>query len=258
MDDRVLHEVRRHLQQERVGPDGGGDVAGGLDREAAFLCEGEERFGGFFRDEGQVDVISGEGLLVGAAEQEQCFGEVDRSGVDGVEAVDELARVAVRIVAGDVEQCLRDRQRGAQFVRGVGGESLLFGDMRFEPREHGVEGVGELAELVSAAREPDSVGERSGRCNTRGVRDASQGREHPAGEQPSSQETEDQQKRQHDGCGRSESAQEEGVVPGHDATDGADHTVGYVSQEESNECPGRPASHAAASIKAPASMRKPA
>ncbi len=141
----------------------GVDVAGGLDGDAALLCEGEERFGGFFRDEGQVDVLSGEGPLVGAAEQEQRFGEVDRSGVDGVEAVDELAVVAVRIVAGDVEKRLRDRQRGAQLVGGVGGESLLFGDVRFEPREHGVEGVGELAELVAAALQLDPVGERSGR-----------------------------------------------------------------------------------------------
>ena len=56
---------------------------------------------------------SREGSLVGAAEQEQCFGEVDRSGVDGVEAFDELAGVTVRIIAGDVEQSLSDRQRGA-------------------------------------------------------------------------------------------------------------------------------------------------
>jgi hypothetical protein len=34
----------------------------------------------------------------------------------------------------------------------IGGESPLFGHVRFEPGEHGVEGVGELAELVSAAR----------------------------------------------------------------------------------------------------------
>jgi len=46
-------------------------------------------------------VFSGERSLVGAAEQEQCFGEVDRSGVDGAEAFVELAAVAVRIVAGD-------------------------------------------------------------------------------------------------------------------------------------------------------------
>ena len=152
MDDRVVHEVRRHLQQQRVRADGGGHVAGGFDGDAAFFREGEERFGGFLGDEGQVDVFTGEGPLVGAGEQEQCFGEVDRSGVDGVEAVDKLAGVAVRIVAGHVEKCLRDRQRGAQFVGGIGGESLLFGDVCFEPREHGIEGVGEFAELVAAAR----------------------------------------------------------------------------------------------------------
>ena len=55
---------------------------------------------------------------------------------------------AARIVAGDVEQGLRDRQRRAQFVGGVGGEPLLFGDVGLEPCEHRVEGVGELAELV--------------------------------------------------------------------------------------------------------------
>ena len=72
----------------------GGDVAGGLDGDAAFLGEREERLGGLLRDEGQVDVFAGEGPLVGAAEQEQRLGEVDRSGVDEVEAVDELAGVA--------------------------------------------------------------------------------------------------------------------------------------------------------------------
>ena len=97
-------------------------------------------------------LLSGEGAPVGAAEQEQCLSEVDRSGVDHVEAVDELAVVLVRVFAGHVEKCLRDGQRGAQFVRGVGGEPLLFGAVRFEPRQHLVEGVGELAELVPAAR----------------------------------------------------------------------------------------------------------
>ena len=97
-------------------------------------------------------MLSGEGPLVGAAEQEQCFGEVDRAGVDEVEAIDKLAVVAVGILAGHFEKRLRDRQRSAQLVGGIGGEPLLFGDVCFQPREHGVEGVGELAELVSAAR----------------------------------------------------------------------------------------------------------
>ena len=51
--------------------------------------------------------------LIGAAEHEQRLGEVDRPGVDDLEAFDEFARVAVRIVAGHLEEGLRDGQRGA-------------------------------------------------------------------------------------------------------------------------------------------------
>ena len=153
----------------------------------------------------------GEGPLVGAAEQEQCFGEVDRSGVDGVEAVDKFAVVAGRISARHVQKGLRDGQRGAQLVGGVRCESLLFGHLCFEPREHGIEGVGELAELIAAALEPDSVGERSGRGEARRVGDASQRGEHLAGEKPAAHETEHQQGRQRDGRLRSEGVQEVGA-----------------------------------------------
>ena len=79
-----------------------------------------------------------------------------------------------------------------------------------EPREHGVEGVGELAELVAAALQPDAVGERSGRGQAGGVGDAGQRGEHLAGEEPPPDQTEHQQERQHDGavgakaCRRSE------------------------------------------------------
>jgi hypothetical protein len=67
-----------------------------------------------------------------------------------VEAVEQFADVAVVIIAGHVEKRLRDCQRRAQFVRCVGCESLLFGDVRFETSEHRVEGVGEFAELILA------------------------------------------------------------------------------------------------------------
>src|SRR5215203_5411890 len=67
VDDRVVHEIRTQLHQERVRADGGGRVTGRLDGDAAFFCEGEQRVSGFFRDERQVDVFSGEGPLVGAA-----------------------------------------------------------------------------------------------------------------------------------------------------------------------------------------------
>src|SRR5439155_24095752 len=68
VDDRVVNEVRSHLQQERGRAEGGGRVAGGLDGGAALFCEREERFGGFFGYEGEVDVFWDEGPLVGAAE----------------------------------------------------------------------------------------------------------------------------------------------------------------------------------------------
>jgi hypothetical protein len=168
--------------------------------------------------------------LAGAAEQQQCFSEVDGSGVDEVEAVDELAGPAVRIIASDLEKSLRDRQRRAQFVGGVGGESLLFGDLRFDLREHGVEGIGEFAELVLAAFQLDPVGERPVRRQASGIGDASQGREHAAGEDPSSQQAEHQQECQHGGCLRGEGILQVGAV-------GAGHRkaadiLGYVPQQE--------------------------
>lgn len=63
---------------------------------------------------------------------------------------------------------------------GVGRESALFGDVCFEAFEHRVEGVGEFAELVPAAREADPVGERSVGGRAGGVRDVRQGGEHAA------------------------------------------------------------------------------
>ena len=67
-----------------------------------------------------------------------------------MEAVDELARVAVRILPGEVEESLRDRQRRAQLVGGVGREPLLFGDMGFEPRAWR-RSCRQFAKLVSTA-----------------------------------------------------------------------------------------------------------
>ncbi len=147
VDDRVVDQIRGHLQQERVRADGGGHFAGGLDGHSMLFRERQECFAGFFRDEGQVDGYQGERPLVGAAEQEQCFKEVDRSAVYGMEALDQFAAVALRVLAGNVEQCLRDRQGGAQFVGGVGCESLLLGNVLLEPRQHGVKVVGEHGEL---------------------------------------------------------------------------------------------------------------
>ena len=180
-------------------------------------------------------MFPGEGPLVGAAEQEQRFGEFDCSGVDVAQAVDEFVGVAVRVVAGHVEQRLRDRQRRTQLMGGVGGEPLLFGVVRFEPREHGVECVGEFAELVVAAVQLDPMGQRPVRRKARRMRDASQRREHVAGEEPTSDEAEHQQERHRGGGLRGEGALEIGAVGyGERRATGrreGDH-LRYVSQQE--------------------------
>ena len=149
----------------------------------------------------------------------------------------ELAGVTARVAAGDVEERLRDRERRAQLVGRVCGEPLLLADVRLEPREHGVEAVGEFAELVVAAFQLDSVGERSGRGRAGGVGDARQGGEHAAGEQPPSGKTEEQQKGEDHDRGRSEGAQQEGPIPGNQAPDGIQRTVGDEAQEDVGRLP---------------------
>ena len=120
----------------------------------------------------------------------------------------ELIGVAARVASRHIEERLRDRQRRAQFVRGVGGESLLLGDLGLEAREHRVEAVGELAELVVAARQFDPMRERPARRPASGFGDARQRREHPAGEDPPAQQTEQQQEEQRPGRRRHEGAHE--------------------------------------------------
>ena len=133
---------------------------------------------------------------------------------------------------------------------GVGCESLLFGDVRFEPREHRVEGVGEFAELVVAAFQLDPVGERPVRGHACGVGDASQRGEHPAGEDPSSDETEHEQERQRRGLPSGAKARQEvGAVGGIPRPGSAITPSGTYRSRNT---------HTTASSTAPASMRNPA
>jgi hypothetical protein len=60
---------------------------------------------GLFHERGQFDVFSGERPLAGAAEHEQCFGEVDCAGVDGLKAVEEFDVAAIRIHASRLASC---------------------------------------------------------------------------------------------------------------------------------------------------------
>ena len=61
------------------------------------------------------------------------------------------------IVSSDLQKCLRDRERRAQFVGRIGREPLLFRHMCFELGQHGVEGICQLAELVVTAGQADPM-----------------------------------------------------------------------------------------------------
>ena len=84
----------------------------------------------------------------------------------------------------DVDGRAHDGERGAQLVRGVGHELPLRGEGGVEPVEHGVEGVGQLLQLVVGAAQV----ERSPRCRSEARRAASvivaHRAQHPAGHRP--------------------------------------------------------------------------
>ena len=93
-------------------------------------------------------------------------------------------------------------------MRGVGREATLFGVLGLQPGEHRVEAVGKLAELVLPALELNPMRQRAVRGLARGRRDARQRSEHSAGKKPPSQQSENQQERQHDHSSRSKGTQE--------------------------------------------------
>ena len=69
-------------------------------------------------------------------------------------------------------------------MRGVGHERALGVEGRLEARQHGVEGVGQLAQLVIGALHGDALVERAGRRALSGHRDLLQRTQHAAGDQP--------------------------------------------------------------------------
>ena len=119
--------------------------------------EGEQHLGGLFHNQGEVDGFWDERLLVNVAEKEQCFGEVDRSGIDGVKAVDEFAGSRV----GSLRATSRRVCVMANGVRSsweaLAANLCCSATCVSSLGEHGVEGVGEFAELISAAWKPDSM-----------------------------------------------------------------------------------------------------
>ena len=112
----------------------------------------------------------------------------------------------------------------------VGGESALFGDLRFEPCEHRVEAVGEFAELILVALQ--RIRWESDPCAAMRVASVILVKEqHPSGEEPPSEETEHEQQRQRLGGPRSERIQQVGPG-GREGPRGRSARVGNVAKEE--------------------------
>ncbi|SIH94074.1 Uncharacterised protein [Mycobacteroides abscessus subsp. abscessus] len=231
VDDRVVDEVARHLGEQHgvtahrcaLGVDG--------DAHAPLIGEGHEGLDGVLGEEGEVARFGAGGLAAGTAEQEQRLGECDRAGVDGPEPVEVAAHVPVGVLCGDVEDRLRDRQRGPQFVGGVRGEALLLTDVGLDAVEHRIEDVGEFADLVAAPAHPDPMRELTAGHAPGGAGDLRERGEHASGEDPAAEEADDEEEAKGGRGGGEERPLQVGAV-GHEAVGGADGDVRDVAQEE--------------------------
>ena len=94
----------------------------------------------------------------------------------------------------ELEVRLDRRERRAELVRGVGDEAALRGEGEVEPREHGVEGVGEPLQLVVRAAELDPPRELPRLDLARHVGDVRDRREHPARDHPSHRQARDEER----------------------------------------------------------------
>ncbi len=165
-----------------------------VDRDAALLGEREQHLGRLLREERQVDGLSRAKLRWSARLSTSSASVRSMARVlTRAQPLDEQVDVRVGVLRGHVEQRLRDRERRTQLVRGVRRETLLLGDVALEPLEHGVEGVGQLAELVVAAGQ-QRCGGRARRCRGAGGRgDPVERGEHPAGEDPAADQPDDEE-----------------------------------------------------------------
>jgi hypothetical protein len=96
--------------------------------------------------------------LLAAGQGEQV---VDQAGhavagpLDHGHGVAQVVGVGPGVGQGDVDVGADDGQGVAQLVGGVGDELALGGEGRVQPGQHGVEGVGQLLELVVGAGQLD-------------------------------------------------------------------------------------------------------
>jgi hypothetical protein len=111
-----------------------------------------------FGDRGQVDLlVDGEPALVARQDEQRAdevLGVIHR-GADVGRHGAQVAGRAVRVARHDVDRRAHDRERGAQFMRGVGDEPPLALERGLEPAEHLVERLGQFAQLVAGTAQRD-------------------------------------------------------------------------------------------------------
>jgi hypothetical protein len=138
----------------------------------------------------EVGEVDGDGVgeaLFAAGQGQQPVDEPFVALVDGQQVGAELAQrlAGLRVLQGDLDEGAVDGQRGAELVGGVGDEAALAVEGgAVEALQHGVEGVGEVLELVVGAVQGDAllqvaVGDPAG-----GGGDVLQRPQRPAGQQP--------------------------------------------------------------------------
>ena len=115
-----------------------------------------------FGDGGQIQRVGEGARLIVAREYQQRLDE-PLGVIDGLADVGghrhQLVARRLRLGEDDVDRGAHDGQRRAQLMARVGDELPLAGERAVEPFEHGVEGVGELAQLVARALQRDALGQ---------------------------------------------------------------------------------------------------
>jgi hypothetical protein len=198
--DQVGHQL---LDQDGVAVEGGG-LDTGLDVQAQTTDRGAGGGQGFAGDGGQVGGLARGGAGFAAGQGEQRLDEVFGLGVGGEQfPADGLpgAGGGGRVGEGDLEQGAFPGQRGAQLVRGAGGEAPLGIEGGLQPGEQAVEGVAEFLELVIGAVQGQPVVQAAGGDPPGGGGHRAQRAQHPAGDDPAYRGGGHRDDRQGDGAG---------------------------------------------------------
>ena len=141
-----------------------------------------------FGDRGQVDLfgtVRPRSLRARMRQRaDEVLGMIHRDADVGRHVAQVVGR-AVRVARHDVDRRAHDRERRAQFMRGVGDELPLTLERGLEPAEHLVECLGQFAEFVAGTTQSDPGRQVVFRRGTGGRGDSVHRAQDAPGEDPS-------------------------------------------------------------------------